>query len=182
MEMPLLAPGLNGFPADRRTKVITAACRSGRGSAKSGKRKEIHLILTTTREFLEELKKSVKASLEAAGYSANYQDSQRWPATFIVSSSGSQGGVTLIFGEVCEHCGESLSYRVQNSQGAFGGRGAIPRDCDAATAADCLVREALPLLTNRLPAATQLNRGIGVGLLSPQDAGKLSEALKAGSH
>ncbi len=120
----------------------------------------------------------MKASLEAAGHSTSYQSSQKWPASFNVSSSSSQGGVTLFFGGVCKRCGESLPYRVANSQGSFGGRVAIPRDCDAATAADCLVREALPLLTNRLPAATHLDRGVGAGLLSPQEAGKLSEALK----
>jgi hypothetical protein len=138
--------------------------------------------LSTTRASLEELTKSVKASLEAAGYHTSYQSSQKWPASFNVSSSSSQGGVTLFFGGVCERCGESLPYRVSNSQGSFGGRVAIPRDGGAAVAADCLVRAAIPLLTNRLPAATRLDRGIGAGLLSPQEAGKLSTALKADSH
>ena len=137
---------------------------------------------TTTRASLEDLKKSVKSSLEAAGYNANYQSSQKWPASYIVSSSSSQGGVTLFFGGICERCGESLPYRVGNSQGSFGGRVAIPGGGNADTAAACLVREVLPLLTNRLPAATHLDRGVGAGLLSPQEAGKVSEALKARSH
>jgi len=120
----------------------------------------------------------------AAGYNANYQASQKWLASFSVSNGNSQGGVSLFFDGVCEHCGESLPYRVINSQGAFGGRVAFPRDCDAATAADCLVREALPLLTNRLPAATRHDPGVGAGLLSPQEAGRLSQALKdrSGAH
>ena len=147
-----------------------------------GKSREIHPILSTTREFLEELTKSVKASLEAAGYSANYQSSQKWAASFVVSNSSTQGGVTLFFDGVCKHCGETFPYRVGNSQGSFGGRVTIPKDSDAATAADCLVREVLPLLTNRLPATAHLDRGVGSGLLSPQEAGKLSEALKAGAH
>jgi hypothetical protein len=140
--------------------------------------------LNNRRQFHDDLKKSVKTSLVGAGYSANYQSSQKWLASFCVSNGNSQGGVSLFFDGVCEHCGESFPYRVINSQGAFGGRVAIPKDCDAATAADCLLREAMPLLTNRLPAATQHNTGVGVGLLSPQEAGQVSQALKdrSGSH
>lgn len=147
--------------------------------------RETHPVsLSTAREFLEDLKKSVKTSLEAAGYSASYQSSQKWPASYNVSSSGSQGGVTLFFGSVCENCGESLPYRVANTQGSFGGRVAVPHGCDAAAAADCLVREAIPLLTNRLPAAVRHNPGIGAGLLTPQQSGEIAQAIEshAGSH
>ncbi len=136
------------------------------------------------RKFHEDLKKSVQASLVAAGYHATYQSSQKWMASFNVSSRGSQGGVSLFFDGVCEKCGESLPYRVINTQGAFGGRVTFPVDGDPATVADRLVREILPLLTNRLPAAAPHSANVGVGLLSPQKAGQLSEALqdRAGAH
>lgn len=137
--------------------------------------------MSTASESFEALKKSVQTSLEAAGYHAVYQNSQKWPASFNASSAHSQGSVTLFFGGVCEKCGETLPYRVVNSQGAFGGRVTFPRDCDAATAANSLIREILPLLTNRLPAVRPQNPGVGGGLLSPQKAGQLSEALQ-GSH
>lgn len=140
--------------------------------------------MTSAPEFFEDFKKSVQTSLASAGYHAVYQSPQKWPAAFHVSSGSSQGSVTLFFGRVCEKCGETLPYRVINSQGAFGGRVTIPRECDAATAADCLMREVLPLLTNRLPAVRRHNPGVGGGLLSPQKAGRLAEAIKSrsGSH
>jgi len=135
--------------------------------------------LSNTREFFENLVKNVKAGLEAAGYRAIFQSSQKWPASFQASSSSSQGGVTLFFGYVCESCGESLPYRVVSANGAFNARVAIPKDCDAATAADNLLREVLPLMTNRLPAATKHNTGVGVGLLTPQESGKIAAAIES---
>lgn len=135
--------------------------------------------MSNTPEFFEDLKKNVKSFLEAAGYRAIYQSSQSWPASFQASSSGSQGGVTLFFGKVCEHCGESIAYRVVSARGGTGARVAIPKDCDAATAADCLLREVLPLLTNRLPAATNHDTGVGAGLLSPQESGEIAKAIES---
>jgi hypothetical protein len=66
--------------------------------------------------------------------------------------------VSLFFDKVCDHRGETLPYRAINSQGAFGGRISFPKDCDAATAADSLVREAMPRLTNRLQHPLRLPR------------------------
>jgi hypothetical protein len=132
-----------------------------------------------TREFLDDLRNNIKASLESAGYHATFQPStQAWSGSFQVSNSNSQGGVTLLYSNICEHCGESLAYRVNNSQGAFGGRATIPRDCTAATAAECLLPEILPLLTNRLPAAKRHDRGVGAGLLSARESSKLAEAIE----
>jgi hypothetical protein len=140
--------------------------------------------LNKPREFYDELKQSVKASLESAGFSANYQSSQKWLASFNVSNISTSGGVSFFFDRVCVHCGETIPYRVINSQGAFGGRVNIPLDAAPATIAELLVREAAHLFTNRLPAATHHNPGVGAGLLSPQAAGQLSEELKAhgGGH
>ncbi|MGH8045862.1 MAG: hypothetical protein ACREKL_01330 [Chthoniobacterales bacterium] len=133
--------------------------------------------MSNTREFLEGLKKNVKAALGAAGYRTTDQSTQNWAVSLNVSSTSSRGGASLLFGEVCEHCGETLPYRIINAQGTFGGRVEIPKDCDAATAADCLIRETLPLLTNRPPAAARHDTGVGAGLLSPQEAARLAEAL-----
>jgi hypothetical protein len=132
-----------------------------------------------TRAFLDDLRNSIQAGLEGAGYRAIFQPSQSWAGSFQASSSSSQGGVTLFYGKVCEHCGETLAYRVISARGASAARVTIPKDCDAATAAGCLVREILPLLTNRLPAAKRHDPGVGAGLLSSQESGRLAASIES---
>ncbi|MDD5199945.1 MAG: hypothetical protein PHC88_09090 [Terrimicrobiaceae bacterium] len=126
------------------------------------------------------MKRAVEAELASSGYAITEHDSQKWPACYSIADKNTDGAVTLFFGPILERAGDRiLPYQVVREADSRESRMLVNRSDSPASITSLFLRNIHDILTNKLPAASPHDTGVGTGLLSIEEASSAAELQEA---